>query len=300
MNSLKFSFAWTFSIMVLLAFGYVSFMGLVYHSGGAIAVPALLTLAMMAVVVGCVAMMCMSRATRWRGVGTVGQIVFGVIVLVVLLLSSVPFTNFLRVCSERETIRSEANSAIDAAARVDAAYQSYADARLTAYKDNLSLIAKGKAINPSRYNEVMGGASGSSDATKIDNLARSLKTKLLPDSTEEIAAQRRRSLEKARDASVLNPLMPKNIAAIDSLTSGWVENYRTLSLVKYQGEEAQPFTYDVVSSRLGLLTSSYREWRLPSAVAVIAALACFGIMLLPFFVTRRSLAGASTGRVLFE
>ena len=65
MNNLKFNFAAVISIIVLLFYSYVVFMGLVYWLDGKIWKGVLYTVLLIAVVLVCVFFMCKARATRW-------------------------------------------------------------------------------------------------------------------------------------------------------------------------------------------------------------------------------------------
>lgn len=288
----KFNFSWVFSIVVLLAFAYITFLGLVYWRQGDLSIPLLMVFGFIAVVVVCLLVMCMSKASRWKSIGTFGQIFFGFIILVAFLLSSVPFTNFLRVSKDSEVIASKVDTVCNAAIALDDTYFQYVEDRIEDYKDNLRLIATGKAIAPEEYRECLEGATGATDEEKIDALAKSLKMKLLPDTTESIVRERHRWIENARECKILNPMMPANICKLDAIVNGWLENYQSLSAITYKGEEYDPFEYPQFQSSLRKLTEEYAVFKFPSLWAILISLVCFGIMLLPFFMTEGDIAGA--------
>lgn len=292
MQTSNFNFASVFSIMVLLVFSYITFLGLVYWKEGELFLPLVLTLSMIVIVIGCVFVMCLSKATRWKRIGTIGQIFFGIIILATLLLAAFPFTNFLRVAEASDDIKNKIATTCDAAVKLDEAYEEYVNTRLDNYKSNLVLISKGRNINPSQYKECLGGASGSSDEAKIESLKKSLKNKLYPDSTSNIVKERHEWLDKARNANVWNPLTSSNISKVNKSVEGWQNNYKQLSSVSYKGEESEPFAYEEFSSQLKELTKTYAEFQRPSFFSVIISLICFFIMMLPYIITRESLAGA--------
>lgn len=288
----KFSFSLVFSIVVLLAFAYITFLGLVYWRSGNLSTPLLITAGLIAIVLLCVIIMCKAKETRWKNIGTFGQVYFGFVILTVFLLSAVPFTNFLRVRHDQKDISDKVKEACDAAIAMDEAYVNYVEQRIANYQDNLNLMAMGKDISPTEYNECVAGATGDTDEEKIAALTKSLRMKLLPDSTAVIVAERQDWITNAKEVKILNPLTPANINTVDQQVNGWLENYQELSSVRYKGEETQGFEYTQFESKLKQLTDTYTKFRFPSVWAIIVAVVCFGIMLLPYFLTDKDLAGA--------
>ena len=235
----KFSFSLVFSIVVLLAFAYITFLGLVYWKAGNLSTPLLITMGLIAIVLLCVIIMCKAKETRWKNIGTFGQIFFGFIILVSFLLSAVPFTNFLRVRHDKDDISEKVNEACEAAIAMDEAYDNYVQQRLTNYQDNLNLIVMGKDISPTDYSECVAGAAGDTDEEKIVALTKSLKMKLMPDSTAVIVAERQKWITNAKEVKIHNPLTPANINTVDQQVNGWLENYQGLSSIRFKGEETQ-------------------------------------------------------------
>lgn len=292
----KFSFSLVFSIVVLLAFAYITFLGLVYWREGNLSTPLLMTAVLIAVVLLCVIIMCKAKETRWKNIGTFGQIFCGFIILVSFLLSAVPFTNFLRVRHDKEDISEKVNEACEAAIAMDEAYSNYVDQRLANYQDNLNLMVMGKDISPTEYSECVAGATGDTDEEKIEALTKSLQMKLMPDSTAIVVAERQKWITNAKEVKILNPLTPANINTVDQQVNGWLENYQELSSVRYKGEETQGFKYTQFESKLKQLTDTYTKFKFPSIWAILIAIACFGIMLLPYFLTDRDIASTEDKR----
>ena len=287
----KFSFSLVFSIVILLAFAYITFLGLVYWKEGHLSTPVLITAGLIAIVLVCVIIMCKARETRWKGIGMFGQIFFGFIILTTFLLSAVPFTNFLRVRHDRADIADKVKQACDAAIAMDSAYTNYVEQRISDYQDNLDLIVMGKDINPSVYAECVEGATGGSDEEKIQALVASLRKKLMPESTVEIVTKRQKWIADAKGVNVLNPMTPANINTVDQQVNSWLENYQELSNIQFKGEEVGMFEYSQFESKLTELTDAYSKFQFPSLWAIIVAVVCFGIMLLPYFLTEHDLAG---------
>lgn len=306
MNRSKFNFAAVFSLMVLLGFSYIAFMGLVYWKEGEIVMPAVFTGAFIVVVIICLTIMCMSKATRWKRIGTIGQVIFGLIILAAFGLGSLPFTNFMDVVAKQDKFNSEINGMLDAAQSMDNDYDKYAKDRLDKYESDLRLVSSGYDsgnVNANTYNNKVGSTQGSNDATKIKHLVNNLKRELYPKKIEKAKREREEWLEEAANMSVWNVMLPKNISDINENVTNWAEKYYETSNKKMDGEDpsTKPFEGEDFSSNMESLTRMYTKLDMPSPLAIVIALLCFAIMLLPYFMTQGDVAGArSKGRSVYE
>lgn len=291
MNKTRFNFAAVFSIMVLLVYAFIAFMGLIYWKNGELTIPLLLTLGGVAVVLLCLYVMCIGKESRWR-IGRVGEIVFGIIILATFILAAFPFTNFMKVINKQDDIKGRIDTLFTSAKNLDSAYDNYANERISKYESSLKIISSGKNIRPSEYREVLAGAVGNSDDEKIANLSKSLKRQLLPENMDTIRAERIKWLESANKMSVWNMLLPSNINKIANEVDNFVTNYADVSKNIRKGENVQPFAYDNLNNNLGELQQIYTKFSKPSALSLIVSLVAFLIMLLPYIVAQRSLAGA--------
>ena len=291
MNKTRFNFAAVFSIMVLLVYAFIAFMGLIYWKNGELTIPLLLTLGGVAVVLLCLYVMCIGKESRWR-IGRVGEIVFGIIILATFVLAAFPFTNFMKVIGNQDDIKGRIDTLFTSAKNLDSAYDNYANERISKYESSLKIISSGKNIRPSEYREVLAGAVGNSDDEKIANLSKSLKRQLLPENMDTIRAERIKWLESANKMSVWNMLLPSNINKIANEVDNFVTNYADVSKNIRKGENVQPFAYDNLNNNLGELQQIYTKFSKPSALSLIVSLVAFLIMLLPYIVAQRSLAGA--------
>lgn len=301
MERSKFNFAAVFSLMVLLGYSYITFLGLVYWKEGEIVLPVILCISFLLLVIICLFVMCKSKATRWKRIGTIGQSVFGVIILSAFIVSAMPFTNFMDVLSHKDELSQEIDNVLESAKKLDNSYLSYVDVRIEDYKETLRLVSRGKAIEPTVYQELMGNAAGSNDSIKIEKLAGSLKRKLVTDSINDVIRMRQDWIAKAEGMSVWNIKFPTNISQINEEVSNWSNNYSEISTVRYAGESAETFEYEEFSSDLEELTDSYTKLHTPSLVAVLISLLCFFIMLLPYWLTEQDVAGRrSKGNSVYE
>lgn len=293
MNKTRFNFAAVFSIMVLLVYAFIAFMGLIYWKNGELTIPLLLTLGGVAVVLLCLYVMCVGKESRWR-IGRVGEILFGIIILATFVLAAFPFTNFMKVIDKQDDIKGRIDTLFTSAKNLDSAYDNYANERISKYESSLKIISSGKNIRPSEYREVLAGAAGNSDDEKIANLSKSLKRQLLPENMDTIRAERMKWLESANKMSVWNMLLPSNINKIANEVDNFVSNYADVSKNIRKGEEANPFAYENLNNNLGELQQIYTKFSKPSVMSLIASLVAFLIMLLPYIVAQRSLANATS------
>lgn len=296
----KFNWALVLSVVVLLIFSYITFLGLVYNDdNGDWKKPLLFSAILVVVVLLCVLAMRWGKQHNNKQTGLIVQLVFGFIILVVFMLSAImPFSSFLRVWHDSDSIVKKVETVCDTAIAMDSTYVKYVDKRVTGYKENLHRIAEGKNNRPSEYRDYLEGASGNTDDEKIESLASSLRKRLLPDSTACIVAKRQKWLNEVKEVKILNPLTAANIIAIDTLVDGkegWRQNYIELSSISYKGENDQSITsfdYPQFNSKVQELMSDYRfvPFKAPKFWAIVVALLCCFVMLLPFFAAKISVA----------
>lgn len=293
MNKTRFNFAAVFSIMVLLIYAFIAFMGLIYWKNGELTIPLLLTLGGIAVVLLCLYVMCISKESRWR-IGRAGELLFGIIIFATFVLAAFPFTNFMKVIDKQDDIKGRIDTLFTSAKNLDSAYDNYANERISKYESSLKIISSGKNIRPSEYREILAGAGGISDDEKITNLSKSLKRQLLPENMDSIRAERMKWLESANKMSVWNMLLPSNINEIASEVDNFVTNYADVSKSIRKGEDTLPFAYENLNNNLGELQQIYTKFTKPSALSLIVSLVAFLIMMLPYIVAQRSPAGATS------
>lgn len=294
MMETKFNFAYVFSVVILLIFSYITFLGLCYWTGGSLITPILLTLALIIVVAGSVYAMSMARSTRWTDIGLAGQICFGVVVLAALLSASIPFTNFLRVANEKKEVQAQIQAAVTSSEAMDAAYKTYADGRIANYRASLTAALAAGPGTPV-YSQIFGTEPRTTAASRMEGMVQSLQNQLLPPSSEN-TVEERHLWANSIDLNVWNPMTASNLANLSAKVASWATNYTELSSKIYAGETAQPFEYKGFDSSFVTLTDSFQHFRRPNASAVIISLICFGIMLLPYFLAQGSLAAKKSDK----
>lgn len=306
MNESKFNFGTVVAIIVLLGYSYFVFMGLDYWLNGNVALAATLTGAMIVVVMLCIFIMCRAKASRWKKVGVTGQILFGLIVLAVLGASSVPFAHFLGIMNKQSEIKTEFNKAKEFAEQVDQSYDNYVDSIVTAYELELKRAAAGHSTGSAdgKYSRMNLDKMQGDDSTKVASMVRAYRNRIA--ASDSIISQREtrhRVVSESADMSVWNIAMPENVGKMSESVTQWVNNYIEWSKpTPNPGFEGyKEFTYPQYEGQVKQLSENFTQLSTPGPVAliiaIVIALLCFLCMMLPYFLTRTSLAARGNGEV---
>ncbi|MBR3698820.1 MAG: hypothetical protein IKM85_04795 [Bacteroidales bacterium] len=272
MRDFRINWAVILALIVLLAFTYFSFMGVLYSKrvDGDLIKGCLFALGVVVIVSACVVIMCVSRATRWREIGTAGQIVFALIILTVFGFSAIPFTGFMRAIESKSLIQAKIDQTKMDAERIDSLYNAYVDDRVASYRDWLK-------ADSSCYEN----AGGSTDSVKIANLMASLRNHLDPPLLKKTQDERKAWLSSIEGMSVWNIMLPKNLKVLGNAAQSWADDYVKLSNVSFDGNPPLLFSSNSFDEN-PLKDLGERNLR---PLAVLAALLAFFFMLLPYLVT---------------
>lgn len=300
MNNTKFNFAFVISIIVLLLYSYIVFMGIVYWKDGNILKGLLYSLALIVVTLVCIVIMCKAKATRWQRIGTIGQIIFGAVILAALVLSSMPFAHFINLVTKQKEISTAFEKAHKYGAESVKAYQDYVQEREAKTRDFLNAVDAGHGeSNPSEYEAIFGLPGNDTNPQKIDRMINNLHKILLPDSITQANNEGLQTLQQGAKMSVWNIAMPQYINSIDQMVKTNVETFNKLSsnVHGYKGDNDYPaFTYKKYTDQNSQLKDMLTKMSMPSVISIIAALLCFAFMLLPYYLVDRDLAGGTTGK----
>lgn len=299
MEKSRFNFAWVAAVIALLAFSYISFLGLVYCQFFGVGLCVLITLALDALIVFCVRLMCKAKHTRWLRLGLLGQMGFGLIVLVLLLGSSVMFAHFTRIIKERETIQNTYAAAVADAQSLGEKYDAYVDERCSYYVASLKVLKASSPEYKTLFNNSI--ALGYAKDTIIDKCVNNLHN-LLKGSTDsgDLETKREQWLSNI-SASVWNLSLPSNIRDITYTVNRWIDNYKELSSKRYTGEvNVQTFEETSFNENVAKLQSLCTIITWPSLLSIILAIISFGLILLPWIVTPKNIAsiGGEFGEVV--
>ncbi len=299
MSNKKFNFAFVISIIIILIYSYIVFMGIVYWKDGDILQGIIYSAALIVITLACIIIMCRAKATRWKTTGNIVQILCGIVILAALALSTMPFAHFINLVMKQKEISEAFEKAHQYGSQSVIAYNDYVKKREVDTRNFLITVDAGHGErNPSEYNEIFGLPGNDSNTVKIDRMINSLHTILLPDSVTHANDEALKNLEKGAKMSVWNIAMPQYINSIDEMVKTNVETFSKLSKNAhgYKGDNSYPaFTYKQYTDQNAQLKEMLTHMSMPSVISVIAALVCFGFMLLPYYLVERDLAGGTSG-----
>lgn len=299
MNNVKFNFAAVISVILLLLYSYIVFMGIVYWKDGNVIMGLGLTAILVLVVLVSIWFMCKARATRFQGIGMTGQVVFGGVILVALALSSMPFAHFVNLVSNQKQINEAFTQSHKYAVEINKSYADYVENRKQQTRDFLTTVEAGKGVNnPEEFNRIF-GLPGGTNEQKIDRMIVSLNNALLPASLKEYNEDNEKELAAGAKMSVWNIAMPTYVNRMDKTVKESVNTYSNLSKKArgYKGDtEYAPFTYSAFEEKNGELKALLNEMSSPSIISILVALAIFAIMLLPYYLVEKDAATLVTKR----
>lgn len=299
MSNKKFNFAFVISIILLLIYSYIVFMGIVYWKDGDIVQGVIYSVALIAVTLACIIIMCRAKATRWKKTGNLVQIMGAIVMMAALALSTMPFAHFINLVVKQGEISEAFEKAHQYGSQSAVAYNSYVKEREEKTRFTLNAIDAGHGqSNPSEYERVFGLPGNDSNSVKIDRMISSLHTTLLPDSVTRAVDDALKHLERGAKMSVWNIAMPQYINSIDQMVRTNVETFTKLSRNAhgYRGDnDYPPFTHEQYTLQSAQLKQMLTHMSMPSIVSIIAALVCFAFMLLPYYLVERDLAQGTSG-----
>lgn len=289
MEKAKFSFAWVIAVIALMAFSYISFMGLVYWQVFNVGLCVLLTLVVDALIIGCVVIMCRAKNSRWRRIGLLGQLLFGIIVLALLLGASVMFAHFTKIVKQQDSVKVAYAAAIEDAHNMDGKYEEYVEDRCNSYIRCLESLSPSDPIFKALFSNSL--SLGFSKSAIISKCASNLKN-LLKGSNDNGELVKKRELWLGDiSASVWNLSLPANIRDITVSVNKWIDNYKALSAKVYTGEsEVSPYENTSFNENVSTLQSICRTVGWPSLLAVILAFVCYVLIMLPWIITPKNIA----------
>lgn len=294
MEKARFNFAWVIAIIVLIAYSYISFMGLVYCQFLPVTLCALLVLVFDALVILLVSVMCKAKHTRWTRLGTIGQVFFGIVVLAMLLASSITFSHFNKIIKQREKIKSIYSSAIVDAQDLSDKYDGYISVRCEQYENSLRQMKAGSV----EYNALF-SRSLSLQLPKEEIISKcvlKLRNLLKGSNNDADLLLKREQWLQNESASIWNLNLPTNIRDITISVNRWLDNYRELSSISYTGEvDTSPFEDSSFNDNINTLNTICKSIEFPSIWAILLAVISSVLILLPWIVTPKNMASVGGG-----
>jgi uncharacterized membrane protein YidH (DUF202 family) len=260
-------FALLVTIAALLVFVYISFLGTEYLLEGnhLLAVPLVLLGA--ALLSYAISVMCKSKGSRDKRKGLPKEVAAIMAAVLILLVGSIAFTQFLYVHDHQRQLRETLFSTADDVSRIDSVYKDYAMQRVNAYR---------KLLKKERY-----------PSEKQTSMTKSLRRRLMPEEYDTICADRKRWLASVHDAGVWNISTPRNLHYLVSAGHDWTEQYREVSSVIYKGEVAEPFGSGETEFFLSEESRQFSKPHRPDSRSMAATVICCLLILTTYWHIRR-------------
>jgi energy-coupling factor transporter transmembrane protein EcfT len=306
MNQSKFSLADVLNVLASIAFGFVCFLGANFLNIDNDRVWG------MPPTIGCVAMAVVYSAllfTTAFGAKLLKRtshnfktsFVLEVILLILFGLFAVffaskysPFPHFFTVTAQQSEIKSKLKTSIMQAENMFEEYESYADRRKTQYKATLKSVVK-RPIDPTKFRDFGFKDIGAPSYDKqIDFKISTMHSDLFPPNYSDTTAKNgikevainwlqyaeniTRSWKPIGIVSVVND--------IEKNSTNWQETLITLSQALEQGEQPPEFKYTPPS--FDDVKPHFTELKSPTPPSIGFALIAYLLMLLAWFVTKRS------------
>lgn len=237
-NSFLNSISWIFSSLALLFYALAAFMGIEYIVRGNHLIALGITLGSSLLLGLCIWSMCRCKISRNKRQALPLGILSAFGALAILIAGIWPISLILYAHDHDSELATLINNTRDYALRVDSLYQDYATARVKAYEEALMKSEKSKKKGKNQKKDI-------GKKAKRALMVNSLQRRILSPVEDSISTQRTQWLASLPDQNVVyNISTAKNLREVFYAADKWIDEYRLVSVVIYEGEEAQPFSCD--------------------------------------------------------
>lgn len=260
MRGFNFNFITVLAFTLLIIYAYMAAMGFLYQSTDPdITMAGLCFVAAIAVVSVCIYIMCRAKASRWVKVGTPVQTVLGMVIVATFVFFGQYFSSYVSMLTQEDSVKEKIDENVNAAKRVNDAYNDYANKRIEDYQPQES--------TPKRQ----------------QLRKRALERQLLPLDLSAKQLKRNEWLDSMRNSKlqISNIQTPSNLNIIEHLVDSCVVDYKNLSDIVFIDEQdvaAFDFKYQSVNLREGI-----KNWIV--YLSYFIAIICSVFMLIPYFTT---------------
>ncbi|MFZ4548737.1 MAG: hypothetical protein ACOYN4_14920 [Bacteroidales bacterium] len=305
MSQIKFSLADVLTVLASIAFGFVCFMGANFlnidndkvwgmsHTTGCVVMAVVCSILLFSTAFGAKLLKRTSRNFKTCYVWEVVLLVLFVLFAIFFSTKSSPFPHYFTVTEQKSEINNILQTNITQAENMFAAYESYADNRKNLYKSKLQAVINAKGINPVDYSNYGFVNNGVSDAKQIENKMFTVNADLFPTNYSEISTNNglkevaTKWLQNAK--SITSGWKPIGIVGvvndIEKNSKDWLNTLDNLSQVREQNEQATDFEYYLSFEDV---KSHFTKLDSPTPLSIGLAMLAFVLMLLSWFVTKRS------------
>lgn len=276
-----YGFALLLSGIVLMAFAAVVFIGLSGMCQGQLVIPAVIVIAGVLIVFYSLIRICKSKLGRSLKKGLMSEMLTAIVILVIMMCGASPVSNMISSFDGKKNLQADVDSIVEEVSNLPQAYRDYVDDRAQSYSSHLLSLQPGSED----YETQLARAAGDTRQEKARRIVASLKRRLLNDEMEKIETKRAEWLSSITDADALNR---RTASAVAAAGLKWIDEYREISTIEYKGENADEFEMPELEEKLSLYDIDHIDLLSPSSKGLLATLLCYLLVLVPYFLIRRS------------
>lgn len=267
--------------IVLMAFAAVVFIGLSGMCQGQLVIPAVIVIAGVLIVFYSLIRICKSKLGRSLKKGLMSEMLTAIVILVIMMCGASPASNMISSFDGKKNLQADVDSIVEEVSNLPQAYRDYVDDRAKSYSSHLLSLQPGSED----YETQLARAAGDTRQEKARRIVASLKRRLLNDEMEKIEMKRAEWLSSITDADALNR---RTASAVAAAGLKWIDEYREISTIEYKGENADEFEMPELEEKLSLYDIDHIDLLSPSGKGLLATLLCYLLVLVPYFLIRRS------------
>lgn len=289
MNQSKFSLADLLTLLAALAFGFVCFLGTNFYMLSNTKQSILLAV-IIAVLLGGTALgaKLLKRTSHNFKTCFIWEIILLVLFTgLTAFFAYSPFPHYFVVSAQKAEIKTKLTSSIEQAENMFAEYQSYAENRENLYKSKLKSVVAAKNISPGGYAAYGFQNNGISDNKQIENKMFTVHADLFPSNFKD--KKTTDSIWLADSKKTIDNWKPIGIVSVandvEQNSETWLNELIQLSSIREKGEQAQDFIYTLSFDDV---KTNFTTLGKPTPLSIGLALVAYLLMLLSWFVTKRS------------
>lgn len=292
MKQSSFSLADVLTVLTAIGFGYICFLGYNFHSLGNISHSIILSLVIVLLLAGTALIAKLLKRTT-NNFKKMLSLEIGVLILFTVLtayFAYFPFNHYFTISNQKYQIQYKIQQSITHSQNMFINYEQYSNDRLNNYRDTLADIAK----NKKEHYKILFNQPQLSEQQQINIIMLTFRSLLFPsnysdtinkDGLKEVAH------EWLTGASSINnkwkPISMVNVfKEIENNSNSWKNQMVAQSTIHQTLENPTDFNYDLTSTEdIKTILTTLKN---PSLLSIILALAAYILMLLSWFVTKRS------------
>lgn len=298
-EQLKFSWGHIIAFLSLIFISYVTFMGITYLTDGDFLMA---TVGMLSADLFLIA--CFIGAQLLKGTDRKfeNKIILERICIfsspLVFVVVMIPFIHFWTVYEKNDTIIDRFSNAITTSKQMFVDYDQYSKTRLENYDKLIKRVLNNKRLRPDEYSEF--GFSGKGDATQDENMNKALRLQLVSENYDSLRSVANDWINRANTgATVWNVFLLGNIRQIENSIDDWHNMLVDFSKKRISNEEFNGYntievfdsnneTIAAVKKGLSAVNNLYTERHLPDFYSIITGIACYLMLLFPYFLQERN------------